>query len=191
MLLLIGAFSLTSFAASVQAAALPQPIIVTTTADHGAGSLRTAIALANQTPGDSVIDLSRVSGTITLQRPLPKIHSNLTLAGNGDDILSGNDAVQVLSIERGTVTLENFTIAHGLAQGEHGKDGTGGAAGMGGGFANQQRDGHHQPGYVCRQSSHWGQWQPSSRAAEQSDHDQQKRFRRESGGNCRTEWHEL
>ncbi len=135
-LILIGGVCLAGWTGAI-AATLSQTIPVTTTADHGPGSLRTAIALAHQNPHDTVIDLSGVKGTIALQSPLPTIHSNLTILGNDDDILSGNDAVRVLCIDRGQVTLAHLTIAQGLAQGDPGKQGAGGAAGMGGGLLIQ------------------------------------------------------
>ncbi|MEG3438257.1 hypothetical protein V0288_14100 [Pannus brasiliensis CCIBt3594] len=111
-----------------------QPIIVTTLADRGKGSLREAIERANASPEDDLIDLSAISGTISLESPLPPLTGNLYLRGDGDDVISGNNAVRVLSIEKGEVTIAHLTIADGLARGEDGKNGAGGNAGMGGGI---------------------------------------------------------
>ncbi|UBF27711.1 DUF4347 domain-containing protein [Kovacikia minuta CCNUW1] len=109
-------------------------IQVRTTLDQGEGSLRWAIAEANASLEDDLIDLSQVSGTITLASSLPKISSNLLIAGNGDDRISGNKTNRVLFVDRGVVGIKNLTIADGLVQGDDGKEGAGGAAGMGGGL---------------------------------------------------------
>ncbi|MBF2029420.1 MAG: DUF4347 domain-containing protein [Oscillatoriales cyanobacterium C42_A2020_001] len=110
---------------------------LTTTNDEGKGSLRWAIAQANATPEDDVIDLSQVSGAIALQSPLPAITGNLFIRGDSNDILSGENRHRVLTVERGDVTLSHLTIANGLAQGSAGVNGAGGAAGMGGGLLMQ------------------------------------------------------
>jgi hypothetical protein len=115
-------------------------LTVTTTGDAGDGSLRWAIEQSNASPEDDLIDLSQVSGTIQLQQSLPPITSNLTLVGNGDDIISGNQAHRVLYVDRGDVAIRNLTIADGLAIGGDGVNGAGGAAGLGGGlFVNSGR----------------------------------------------------
>lgn len=112
-----------------------QKIVVTTTEDiNTSGSLRWAIEQANLNPDSDVIDLSSIKGVITLNNPLPKIQSDLTILGNGDDSISGNKTYRIFEIEKGNVTLESLNIIEGLAQGESGKNGSGGAAGMGGGL---------------------------------------------------------
>ncbi|MEO1126569.1 MAG: hypothetical protein AAFX95_21220 [Cyanobacteria bacterium J06639_16] len=120
----------------------PQPplkqIRVTTLADTGMGSLRWAIAQANAAPDDDLIDLSSVQGAIALQSPLPTITSNLTLVGNGNTTISGNQRHRVLQINGGDVTIRDLTLADGLAQGIDGIDGAGGSAGMGGGLLINQ-----------------------------------------------------
>ncbi len=107
---------------------------VTTLNDDGDGSLRWAIAEANASPEDDVIDLNRVSGKIALQAPLPAIAGNLMIRADGNDTLSGENAHRVLSVDWGEVTLARLTIANGLARGSNGFNGAGGAAGMGGGL---------------------------------------------------------
>lgn len=113
---------------------LLKQLTVTTTADDGTGSLRWAINQANESPEDDLIDLSQVSGTIKLKKSLPKINSNMTIVGNGDDLISGDEAHQVLYVNSGEVTIKDLTIADGRAMGNDGENGAGGAAGMGGGL---------------------------------------------------------
>ncbi|PSN18050.1 hypothetical protein C7271_14525, partial [filamentous cyanobacterium CCP5] len=107
-----------------------QPIRVTTPADGGSGSLRWAIAQANQSPNPDLIDLSPGDSPIVLQSPLPPITSDLILSGNGTTI-SGNGRYRVLQIDGGDVALHDLTLANGLAQGPAGIEGGGGSAGMG------------------------------------------------------------
>jgi hypothetical protein len=111
-----------------------KPIQVTNSANNGVGSLRWAIDQANQHPDSNLIDLSGINSPIALSSRLPKITSNLTIVGDGNDIINGSHAHQVLWVERGEVTLSHLTIADGLAQGSSGRNGVGGAAGMGGGL---------------------------------------------------------
>lgn len=113
---------------------ISQPIYVTHLGDGGTGSLRWAIARANETPEDDLIDLSRVNGTIMLCSSLPTIASNLFIVGDGNDTINGNHAHRVLSVKQGEVAVHNLTIRDGLAQGSDGQNGAGGSAGMGGGL---------------------------------------------------------
>ena len=113
---------------------LLKQITVTSTADHGPGTLREAILQANRTPEDDRISLETVSGIIALEAPLPPIAGNLFLVGNDDDVLSGEKAHRVLVVNQGEVTLQNLTVANGLASGDDGLDGAGGSAGLGGGL---------------------------------------------------------
>ena len=119
---------------SVMRAAPLKQMRVTTVADSGEGSLRWAIAQANAAPDDDLIDLSLVAGAIALQSPLPAISSNLTLVGNGNNIISGNGRHRVLQIDDGDIAIRDLTLSSGLAQGKVGIDGGGGSAGMGGGL---------------------------------------------------------
>ncbi len=113
---------------------LLKQIAVTSTADHGPGTLREAILQANGTPEDDRISLETVSGTIALEASLPPIAGSLFLVGDGDDVLSGEGKHRVLVVNQGDVTLQNLTIANGQASGEDGLEGAGGSAGLGGGL---------------------------------------------------------
>jgi len=93
-------------------------IVVDNTNDSGGGSLRDA--LANADDGD-VIDLTGLSGQITLASELV-IEDLVTITGPGAGALtiSGNDAVRVFSVAStlttsGTVTITGVTIADGSA----------------------------------------------------------------------------
>lgn len=113
---------------------LLKQITVTSTADHGPGTLREAILQANRTPEDDRISLETISGTIAIEASLPPIAGNLFLVGSGDTVISGEQAHRVLVVNQGDVTLQNLTIANGLASGDDGLDGAGGSAGLGGGL---------------------------------------------------------
>ncbi|WP_431206496.1 autotransporter domain-containing protein [Bradyrhizobium betae] len=116
-------------------AARAATLVVTSTADSGAGSLRTAITSA--TSGDTI--LFQVSGTITLLSELPVITKNITIDGNGNNpTISGAGTYRPFFIgDAGTTgstyaaTLKNLTIADAVAQGGAGL-GSGAGAGLGG-----------------------------------------------------------
>lgn len=108
---------------------------VTNTDDDGPGSLRDAINQANDFNGDDTIDFSFVSGTITLNSLLPKITSNISFVGDGDDTISGDDKYRAFWVDSGTVSFSNFNITNGYAKGGNGGyRGGGGGAGLGGGL---------------------------------------------------------
>jgi hypothetical protein len=89
-------------------------IIVTNTNDNGSGSLRQALATAND--GDT-IDATAVSGAITLTSGELLVHKSVTINGSGADVLAidGNAASRVFEIGSGeTVTIFNLTIRNGL-----------------------------------------------------------------------------
>ncbi|WP_445245971.1 DUF4347 domain-containing protein [Microcoleus sp. OTE_8_concoct_300] len=88
---------------------------VTSTNDSGLGSLRDAITLANATPGADIIDLTGITGTITLATTLPTINDSLSLNGPGvaNLTVSGNDAVQILNTNNGPVSISNLSFAKG------------------------------------------------------------------------------
>src|SRR5262249_23584395 len=141
----------TMFCAALAGAVFPcakaTTISVTNTNDSGPGSLRAALAAAND--GDT-IDATGISGTIILTSGQLLVSKSVTIAGPGANRLtiSGNYAQRVLFINPGapgaasppsgpfpTVSISGVTLAHGNAQGGAGGSGGGGgggAAGMGG-----------------------------------------------------------
>lgn len=122
---------LIGFAALLLALPLPAgTLLVTTTADSGAGSLRAAIQ--NAGPGDFI--QFTVTGTITLTSGELVINRSLNLIGLGAQQLSisANNASRLLWISNSatpiTVHLSGLTLRQGLHQGgSPGLNGQGGA----------------------------------------------------------------
>ncbi|HEY1502261.1 MAG TPA: choice-of-anchor Q domain-containing protein, partial [Acidobacteriaceae bacterium] len=89
------------------------------TADSASCSLRDAITVANADSNPVIIDLSALSGTITLANPLPPVFPNtantIAFAGPGAATLtvSGAHAYQVFQVLKGSATFHDFTIAYG------------------------------------------------------------------------------
>ncbi len=97
-------------------------LTVTTTADSGDGSLRSAIAQA--TSGDTIQFSSNLSGkTITLKTGQLVLNKNLTIDGGAAPGLtvSGNQASRVFYLDKKrTATIRNLTIADGKTEGAGG-----------------------------------------------------------------------
>lgn len=94
---------------------------VTSTADTGAGSLRSAITNANAAQGSNTIMIS-ATGTITLASPLPAVSFTLTITGPGADKLTiqgGPGPAPVLASD-GAVQLSGVTITGGANAGGNG-----------------------------------------------------------------------
>ncbi len=131
----LAGIAVTAMTLGLPGAARAATLVVTSTADSGAGSLRGAIASA--TSGDTI--LFQVSGTITLLSELPVITKNITIDGNGNNpTISGAGTYRPFFIgDAGTtgatysVTLKSLTIANAVAQGGAGL-GSGAGAGLGG-----------------------------------------------------------
>ena len=91
-------------------------ISVTNTNDSGPGSLRDALAIAND--GDT-IDATGVSGTILLTSGELQINHNVTI--NGPDApspaINGNATDRVFENFAANVTIAGFTITNGDASG--------------------------------------------------------------------------
>ena len=88
-------------------------IVVTTTDDSGPGSLRDALAGAND--GDT-IDATGVSGTILLTSGELNVDKNVTIGGPGANHLAvdGNGQSRVFYVNLGnTVTISGLTITNG------------------------------------------------------------------------------
>lgn len=106
---------------------------VTSAADSGKGTLRWAIAQANLTPEDDLIELSGLAEPIVLRSPLPPIRSNVFLFGHGATV-SGGEQFRVFQIQNSRVVISDLAIADGFAHGADGVDNAGGSAGLGGGL---------------------------------------------------------
>jgi hypothetical protein len=103
--------------------ALPANIIlVTNTDDSGTGSLRDALAVAND--GDT-IDATGVSGTILLTSGELQVTHNVTINGPGaaNLALNGNATFRVFENFASNVTISGFTITNGLAADNNGGGG--------------------------------------------------------------------
>ncbi len=126
---------------------------VNSTSDENTGSgksgtLRYVLnAINTEAPGSDVtVDMTTITGTITLTDELPPINYNTTIFGPGkeDLTISGDNSYRPFFIGAGispfsaespaepVVTLKDFTIANGLGKGGDGVGGAGGGAGMGG-----------------------------------------------------------
>ncbi len=91
---------------------------VVNTDDNGPGSLRQAILDANAQEGADVIQFASVlAGTIGLTSGQLAITDELTIDGPGADVLtvSGSGMSRVFLVEGTTVTIDDITIADGLA----------------------------------------------------------------------------
>ncbi len=142
--------------------ATPTVFAVTNLNDSGLGSLRDAIAQANDEvthPGPDTIMFAQAvqGGTVglttftnppfsTVDVPQPAgptalvVTSNVTIAGTGETLtrsLTG-PAFRLFQVTAaGNLALLNLTLTNGLAQGGAGGGGGGGAAGLGGAIYNQ------------------------------------------------------
>ena len=100
-------------ACALRLSAVANIIPVTSTNDSGAGSLRQALAVANN--GDT-IDATGVSGVISLTSGALLVNKALTINGPGADVLAidGNMASGVFEIVSGDmVAISGFTIRNG------------------------------------------------------------------------------
>jgi hypothetical protein len=97
------------------------PLLVTSMADGGPGSLRDVLLSA---PADSTVHFwSGVSGTITLTSGMLSLTQDVSIVGPGADLLtiSGNKMLRVFQIaSAATVTLSGLTIGNGNSTGSVG-----------------------------------------------------------------------
>jgi hypothetical protein len=100
---------------------LADPLLVTSTADSGPGSLRSVLLSA---PADSTVHFwSGVRGTITLTSGMLSLTQDVSIVGLGASLLtiSGNKMFRVFQIaSAATVTLSGLTIANGNSTGSVG-----------------------------------------------------------------------
>jgi hypothetical protein len=119
--------------ASLEATVLWTTLTVTNTDDSGVGSLRAAIAAANQHPGrDTITFAPEVAGTITLSDALPDLSNDTMLIGPGAAALTVTRSAAPGTLEFGIfhVTADAEVTISGLTI-------TGGSAGIGRGISNQ------------------------------------------------------
>lgn len=76
-------------------------------------------------------DVIKLTGNITLDRPLPLVQRDVAFDG-GNFTLSGNNQYRGLYVESGTVVINDLTIANAKAQGGNGGDGRSGRFAGGG-----------------------------------------------------------
>jgi trimeric autotransporter adhesin len=96
----------------VPASGMATTFTVTNTYDSGTGSLRQALASAQNW---DTIDLSSLTGTINLTSGGLTINNCLTIVGPGANVLtvSGNNAYTVFTVNFGLLTISGLTIANG------------------------------------------------------------------------------
>jgi Bacterial Ig-like domain (group 3) len=93
----------------------PLSLVVSNLNASGAGSLADAVAQANASLSPPTTITFSVSGTITLASTL-NLTGAATIDGSGQTVvISGGDAVPVMTTGFNTVTITDLTIAHGLA----------------------------------------------------------------------------
>lgn len=97
---------------------------VTSVADSGTGSLRTALADANASPGAEVVYISPTlaGATLSLASPLPLITNDLRIVAPCEFKISGGGASRVLEVNApgATVTLEDLTLTDGFTASDGG-----------------------------------------------------------------------
>lgn len=126
---------------------------VTSTSDEntGSGNSGTLRYVLNKINTDipsvmKIIDMTGISGTITLTSALPPLNYSMSIIGpgmasltiNGDRLYrpffigQGTSPFSAASPAAPNVTMKYFTVANGLGKGGNGWSGAGGGAGMGG-----------------------------------------------------------
>jgi predicted outer membrane repeat protein len=119
-------------------------ITVTNLNDSGPGSLRQAITDANTLGGTNTIDLTGLTGTITLSSVLPTIQSPLSLLGPGASKLtiSGDNKTRIMYIQA-NITIDSLTLSNGYSSANGGAIVTtaGAATILNSNFINNKADG--------------------------------------------------
>jgi hypothetical protein len=104
-----------TFACALTISAHATTIIVSNSNDSGPGSLRQALAIAND--GD-IIDATGISGVITLSTGVLVVNASVIINGPGADVLAvdANAASSVFQVTSfGPVTISDLTIRNGQA----------------------------------------------------------------------------
>jgi hypothetical protein len=96
-------------------AALAATFIVSSTVDGGSGSLREAMMFA--TSGDVINFDDSLSGTITLDSPLPLINGDLTITGNSNVDIDGQQQYQIFFANQGNINISSLSLSNGLSVG--------------------------------------------------------------------------
>jgi len=108
---------------SIAAASPAATLIVTSAADGGSGSLRSAVGHAND--GDTIVfDPSLNGSTLTLTRGEIAVKNSIDIEGPGPALLavSGGDATRIFNLAQAgiRVTIAGLTLTHGLGSGAQG-----------------------------------------------------------------------
>ena len=149
---------------------VPAVIPVSSLADSGPGTLRAAIAQADQdTTPDTITFESGLTGTITLLTALPDLSNAITLDGPGASALT-----VASSPPTGTSTFRIFTVDSGADVSLSGLTISGGDAGTGGGHLERGDDENR------RRVNRWKRCRPWRRHLERgSDGDHRHNGRRQ------------
>jgi hypothetical protein len=98
---------------SVSASHAAETFTVTTLADSGSGSLRSAIARANAEAGSTIVFQSGLSGSIVLQSALPKVVVTTTISGPGQSEVAvdmNNKVIDGIIFTGGVITISGLTF---------------------------------------------------------------------------------
>jgi len=89
-------------------------VVTNAAGDTSAGSRTWAVTQSNATPGPNVIDLTGVTGTITLAAALPDLIQDVTFTGPGAAqlVVNANGTGRILNIENShrTVSASGLTL---------------------------------------------------------------------------------
>ncbi|MEH2409312.1 DUF4347 domain-containing protein [Nostoc sp.] len=101
---------------------------VMNTNNDGTNSLRQAILDAGNSAGLDVIDLTGVSGTISLNSSLPTLNAgnDIFITGNNNITIDGKNQYQIIAVNGANVGFEGVTFKGGKAKGGDATNGGGG-----------------------------------------------------------------